>query len=354
MLNVIKGLFIKRATTLSLIAISLTLTFVQNPLTPAVAAVCGGKAAYPPDLPDCLDPVVEAKPVATTAAPLAKPMPSPIALPPVTAPVQVVVVKANEKPAAPAVPVAANNTLSQVAVDGKFVTIQIAPQKNPSPGTVGVAVVGDGFNFSLSTTSKDDAKTTIGSVTVIDGKPVVNAPQQTTISTTGTGFRSNDQVALYVFSTEKFLGNITTSNIGEFNAKVTLPILPLGPHHFQATGLTKDGKTRTITLFMNITAAAVASPAAQSSATLLMLLATLLLLFVLFWVFLAKKRNSKEDESNLISLRPKTPKYSDDLVDINSRINALIKKQAATKKRATASVKAYPRKKAVSKKRAKI
>jgi len=353
MINASKGSFIKRATTLSLIAISLTLTFVQYPLTPAVAAVCGGEAAYPPDLPDCLDPVVEAKPVATTAAPSALPMPSPIALPPVTAPVQVVVVKANEKPAAPAVPVAATGN-SQVAVDGKFVTIQIAPQKNPSPGTVGVAVVGDGFNFSLSTTSKDDAKTTIGSVTVIDGKPVVNAPQQTTISTTGTGFRSNDQVALYVFSTATFLGNINTSSIGEFNADVTLPILPLGPHHFQATGLTKDGKTRTITLFMNITAAAVASSAAQSSATLFMLLATLLLLFVLFWVFLAKKRNSKEDEPNLISLRPKTPKYSDDLVDINSRINALIKKQAATKKRSTASVKAYPRKKAVSKKRAKI
>jgi hypothetical protein len=105
---------------------------------------------------------------------------------------------------------------------------------------------------------------------------------------------------------------------------------------------------------MNITAAAVAPPAAQSSASLIMLLAALLLLFVFSWVFLAKKRTSKEDESNLISLRPKTPKYSDDLVDINSRINALIKKQAATKKRSTAPVQAYPRKKAVSKKRAKI
>jgi len=365
MINVIKGSLTKKVTTLSLIAISLTLTFVQNPLTPAVAAVCGGAAAYPPDLPDCLDPVVAAQPVPTTAAPSAqpvaatpapsaKPMPSPIALPPVTAPSQVVVVKADEKPAAPAVPVAADNTLSQVSVDGKFVNIEIAPQKNPSPGTVGVAVVGDGFNFSLSTTSKDDGKTTIGSVTVIDGKPVVNAPQQTTIATTGTGFRANDQVALYVFSTETFLGNITTSSIGEFNASVTLPILPLGPHHFQATGLTKDGKTRTITLFMNITAAAVAAPAAQSSTTLFILLAALLLLPVLFWLFLTKKIKSNEDEPDLIAVSPNKPKYADDLVDINSRINALIKKQAATKKRSAAPVKAYPRKKVVSKKRAKI
>ena len=100
MINVIKGSLTKKVTTLSLIAISLTLTFVQNPLTPAVAAVCGGPAAYPPDLPNCLDPFVAAKPVATTAAPSAQPMPSPIALPPVSAPSQIVVVKADEKPAA--------------------------------------------------------------------------------------------------------------------------------------------------------------------------------------------------------------------------------------------------------------
>ena len=263
-------------------------------------------------------------------------------------------VKADEKPAAPSVPVAANSTISQVAVDGKFVNIQIAPQKNPEPGTVGVAVVGDGFNFSLSTTSNDGGKTTIGTVTVIDGQPVVNMPQQTIIATVGTGFRANDQVALYVFSTEKFLGNIKTSSIGEFNANVTLPILPLGPHHFQATGLTRDGKTRTITLFMNITAAAVAAPTAQSPATPFILLAALLLLLVLFWVFLAKKRKSKEDEPDLIAVSPDKPEYADDLVDINARINALITKQAATKKRSAAPVKALPRKKVVSKKRAKI
>jgi len=345
MISVSKGSLIQRVATLLLIAISACLLVTQSGISTA--------AEYPPipapSLPPA--PLPSAPP---SAPPSAAPMPSPIALPPVTAPSQVVVVKADEKPAAPSVPVAANNTLSQVAVDGKFVNIEISPQKNPSPGTVGVAVVGDGFNFSLSTTSKDDGKTTFGSVTVIDGKPVVNAPQETTIATTGTGFRANDQVALYVFSTETFLGNITTSSIGEFNADVTLPILPLGPHHFQATGLTRDGKTRTITLFMNITAAAVAAPAAQSPATPFILLAALLLLVVLFWAFFAKKRKSKEDEPDLITVRPKTPKYSDDLVDINSRINTVIKKRAATKKGSTAPVQAFSRKKAVSKKRTKI
>jgi hypothetical protein len=105
---------------------------------------------------------------------------------------------------------------------------------------------------------------------------------------------------------------------------------------------------------MNITAAAVVAPAVQSPATPFILLAALLLLLVLFWAFLAKKRKSKEDEPDLITVRPKTPKYSDDLVDINSRINALIKKQKATKKGSTAPVQAFSRKKAVSKKRTKI
>ena len=50
-----------RTNLIALLAISLTLTFVQTPLTPAVAAVCGGEAAYPPDLPGCLDPVVAAQ-----------------------------------------------------------------------------------------------------------------------------------------------------------------------------------------------------------------------------------------------------------------------------------------------------
>lgn len=38
-INVIKGSFIKKVTIVSLLAISLTLTIVQTPLTPAVAAV---------------------------------------------------------------------------------------------------------------------------------------------------------------------------------------------------------------------------------------------------------------------------------------------------------------------------
>jgi hypothetical protein len=211
----------------------------------------------------------------------------------VSAPIQIVVVKPNEKPAAPPVAVAPSSP-SQVTVDGKFVTLEIAPQNNPSPGTVGVTVSGEDFNFSLSTTSTDGGDSTIGSVTIIDGKPVINIPQQTTIATTGTGFKPNDKVSLYVFSKAKFLGNITTSDIGEFNANVTLPNLPVGPHHFQATGLTKDGKIRTITLFMNISPEVINKVSAKSPIALMIFVAiSLLLVLLLFWIFLLKKRKTK-------------------------------------------------------------
>jgi len=49
--------------------IFLSLIFAQLPNTSAPAVVyCIGPAAYPPDLPDCLDPVVEAQKVANQQA----------------------------------------------------------------------------------------------------------------------------------------------------------------------------------------------------------------------------------------------------------------------------------------------
>jgi hypothetical protein len=241
-----------------------------------------------------------------------------------------------------------------VTVDGKFVPVNVAPQESPPAGTAGVAVTGDGFTFSLGTTSTDGGETTVGSVTMINGQPALNTPQLTLLTTTGTGFRPNDRVALFVFSTPTFLGNVKTSEIGEFNANVELPKLPLGPHHLQATGVTKDGNSRTINLLLNITAPVAAANPGTSPVTLVVILAALLLLIVLFWLYIAKKRKSEEDEPDLIAVSPDKPEYADDLVDINARINALITKKTATKKRSAAPVKALPRKKVVSKKRAKI
>ena len=46
----------------------LSLPFAQLPVTTANAAICQGEAAYPPDLPDCLSPVVAAEQAAAAQA----------------------------------------------------------------------------------------------------------------------------------------------------------------------------------------------------------------------------------------------------------------------------------------------
>ena len=54
---------------IALTYVVLSLLFAQIPSTPTYAAeVCQGEAAYPPDLPDCLDPVVAAQEAAATKA----------------------------------------------------------------------------------------------------------------------------------------------------------------------------------------------------------------------------------------------------------------------------------------------
>jgi hypothetical protein len=55
--------------TLAVFTIALTLVFTQLPSTDSKAVTaCLGPAAYPPDLPDCLDPVEEANRQATIKA----------------------------------------------------------------------------------------------------------------------------------------------------------------------------------------------------------------------------------------------------------------------------------------------
>ena len=64
----VKTIRTNRLVTVAL-TISLTLIFTQLPSTDVKAAsVCLGPAAYPPDLPDCLDPVAEANKAAAIKA----------------------------------------------------------------------------------------------------------------------------------------------------------------------------------------------------------------------------------------------------------------------------------------------
>ena len=59
---------VKRKYLAVIAAVVLSLPFSQLPVTTANAAICQGEAAYPPDLPDCLSPVVAAEQAAAAKA----------------------------------------------------------------------------------------------------------------------------------------------------------------------------------------------------------------------------------------------------------------------------------------------
>ena len=51
-----------------IVCLSLGLSTIQVANSPVYAEICQGPAAYPPDLPDCLDPVVAAQQAAAAKA----------------------------------------------------------------------------------------------------------------------------------------------------------------------------------------------------------------------------------------------------------------------------------------------
>ena len=124
----------------------------------------------------------------------------------------------------------------------------------------------------------------------------------------------------------------------------------------QATGITKDGKSRTINLLLNITAPVVTP--VKSSLKLVIILAILLLLLPLlyfFWIILAKRRKKEEsDVKDLEENKVKADLNSFDDDEINARIEAMVKRQALSKKRATVKKKAAAKKAAVRKKASKV
>ena len=60
--------YVKRKYLAVIATVVLSLPFSQLPVTTANAAICQGEAAYPPDLPDCLSPVVAAEQAAAAKA----------------------------------------------------------------------------------------------------------------------------------------------------------------------------------------------------------------------------------------------------------------------------------------------
>ena len=65
----------------------------------------------------------------------------------------------------------------------------------------------------------------------------------------GTGFLPSSEVRLYVFSTPRYVGSVTTDASGNFSGSVPIPKdLAVGRHTLQANGYSKDSMVRSLSL----------------------------------------------------------------------------------------------------------
>ena len=79
-----------------------------------------------------------------------------------------------------------------------------------------------------------------------------------TVTTSGTGFKPNSQVDVWVYSTPTWLGAVMTDQFGNFTTTLPMPAsLPEGDHTFQAKGQTPESTERTAAIPITLVPAAV-------------------------------------------------------------------------------------------------
>ncbi|MFM7147353.1 MAG: hypothetical protein ACKOW5_13585, partial [Actinomycetales bacterium] len=104
-------------------------------------------------------------------------------------------------------------------------------------------VVGTGFTMNLSGTSSSGGPLGFSS----NGALLVEANRLVKVS--GTGFQPNSKVSVFMFSTARTLGTLTTNAQGSFDGSVGVPldILP-GEHTVQVNGYTTSNQVRSLSL----------------------------------------------------------------------------------------------------------
>ena len=169
-------------------------------------------------------------------------------------------------------------------VDGAPIPVSLSPNQ----ANTGLIVEGDGFTISLSALSGAGESPNLNS----DGKLILNA--QSVASFSGTGFKPNSKVVIWLFSEPTELGTVLTDSNGSFVGNLPLPSQILaGEHTVQLNGLTPSGETRSVSVGVIVAADQV--PAASFVPAIL-----LGVLFVggvtVIW-FLLFRRRDRDDES---------------------------------------------------------
>ena len=128
----------------------------------------------------------------------------------------------------------------------EVVTVQQNQEKT------GIIVSSESWSLAIKSTTQFVQ----GSVTDTSARVVIE--KGNTVTTSGTGFKPNSQVDVYVYSTPTWLGSVITDEFGNFTTTLPMPTsLPEGDHTFQAQGLTPDNNVRTAAVPITLVPAAV-------------------------------------------------------------------------------------------------
>ncbi|MFM8352767.1 MAG: hypothetical protein ACKN9D_17100, partial [Actinomycetales bacterium] len=136
-------------------------------------------------------------------------------------------------------PAAPGPDASVLLVDGQ--ARPVAVTRNSSSRIA--EVVGTGFTMNLTGTSSSGGPLGFSS----NGALLVEANRLVKVS--GTGFLPNSKVSVFIFSTARTLGTLTTNAQGSFDGSVGVPqdILP-GEHTVQVNGYTTSNQVRSLSL----------------------------------------------------------------------------------------------------------
>jgi hypothetical protein len=117
----------------------------------------------------------------------------------------------------------------------------------PNSSNEALSLSGQGFEVLLNSLSTDGTIIPLGT----SGSLILQQGNLAQFS--GTGFAPNSEVAIWMFSTPKFIGKVTTDENGDFVGEVGIPAdLALGEHTLQLNGLAISGETRSLSVGVEV------------------------------------------------------------------------------------------------------
>ena len=151
---------------------------------------------------------------------------------------------------------------SLLLVNGVPTPLVIAPNAPTSPN--GLVITGDGWTMRLAGLNAQGRPLALSS----DGGALV-LEQDRTAQVSGTGFLPNSEVRLFLFSTPRYIGSVTTDAAGNFVGSVPIPMdVAEGRHTLQANGYSPSDQVRSVSIGVIVKAdRAPRSRVAQSTVT---------------------------------------------------------------------------------------